>query len=126
MSDTSKSRYSDQDPRPDLAEDHHAWVATLTFAKEKDAKLWGLLHGLRCGGARLKTQRSRRGQQFFKLEYRAADPNQRDGAGLMDTWNDNELRKNWLMPHKDAMRDLFHEAPVLMNQTLAAMARKAG
>jgi len=43
----------EKDPRPDLNEDHGYWIALLTVAKERSQKLFGILHALRCGGARL-------------------------------------------------------------------------
>lgn len=48
------------DPRPDLEKDHGYWVALLLAAKQrgKDGKeVFGILHGLRCGGANLVRDR---------------------------------------------------------------------
>lgn len=48
------------DPRPDLAEDHEIWVRILTEAywycqgNSRLEQLYGSLHGLRCGGARVQ------------------------------------------------------------------------
>ncbi len=45
------------DPRPDLEVDHGYWVALLTSAKLKSQDVFGVLHGLRCGGAGLVRDR---------------------------------------------------------------------
>lgn len=48
------------DPRPDLTEDHELWIRILTEAYwycQGDARLeqlYGSLHGLRCGGAKVQ------------------------------------------------------------------------
>lgn len=47
----------ERDPRPDLAQDHSLWISLLIEAKKKDASvpgIFGILHCLRCGGARLE------------------------------------------------------------------------
>lgn len=122
MSDVAtntKPRPTDLDPRPDLAEDHRWWAAVLSLAWHRDRELWGLLHSLRCGGARLELRRGRDGRDFFKLDY----------TPLLGTWEESELRSQWLEPHREAMRELFHEAPAFMHVVeaeLAAMARRAG
>lgn len=44
----------EEDPRPDLAEDSVLWRILLTVARQyQGGKLFGLMHGLRCGGSRL-------------------------------------------------------------------------
>ena len=55
------------DPRPDLAEDRPRWetLLRLAYIADKPGLLFGLLHGLRCGGARLTVQ----GNQW-KLDYK--------------------------------------------------------
>lgn len=116
---TTKPRRTDLDPRPDLAEDHRWWAAVLSLAWHRNRELWGLLHGLRCGGARLETHRGRDGREFFKLDY----------TPLLETWEESELRSQWLEPHREAMRELFHMAPAFVHVVeaeLAAMARRAG
>jgi hypothetical protein len=47
------------DPRPDLEEDHHLWKQLLTIAHSKDEELAKVLHGLRCGGTRIKKENKR-------------------------------------------------------------------
>ena len=41
------------DPRPDLFADHAEWVAILDLAHAEGDDVWGILHSLRCGGAKL-------------------------------------------------------------------------
>ncbi len=41
------------DPRPDLFADHAEWAAILDMAHQEGDEIWGILHGLRCGGAKL-------------------------------------------------------------------------
>ena len=55
------------DPRPDLADDRPRWetLLRLVYIEDKPSLLFGLLHGLRCGGARLTVQ----GNQW-KLDYK--------------------------------------------------------
>jgi len=111
-----KPKATDLDPRPDLAEDHRQWVAVLSLAWYRDRDLWGLLHGLRCGGARLELRRNRDGKEFFRLDY----------TSLLQDWDENELRSRWLMPHRDAMRNVFHQAPAMMRSVDAEMAQSGG
>ena len=44
------------DPRPDLADDSAHWAAILAaaYADPEGRECWGVLHGLRCLGARLE------------------------------------------------------------------------
>lgn len=77
-----------QDPRPDLADDHHRWVTLLQMAAEIDyqdpAGAYGALYDVRCIGARL-------GQvgNGWRIEM---------PADLAPAEWDN-LRRQWLMPH---------------------------
>jgi len=91
----------DLDPRPDLEGDHRRWVTALALAWYRNRPLWSLLHGLRCGGARLQLLVDRDGREFFKLDYRP----------LLEAWDEKELREKWLIPFREPMRDLFREAP---------------
>lgn len=78
------------DPRPDLEDDHHLWVALLAEARRIDPapgterSLHGLLHGLRCGGCRLRWTDAGR----LRLDY----------SELLETWEEAELREGWLIP----------------------------
>lgn len=75
------------DPRPDLTEDHRDWVAVLAAARQ-DSELHGLLHGLRCGGARLEVRVTSQGRPYYKLDY----------STLLSVWKEDELRRRWLEP----------------------------
>jgi len=110
-----KPKATDLDPRPDLAEDHLRWVAVLSMAWHRDRDLWGLLHGLRCGGARLETRHVNDGREMFRLDYRP----------LLDVWSEKELRSQWLEPYREAIKRLFADAPGVM-QADAELVRRAG
>lgn len=99
------------DPRPDLADDHRFWVAALSAAWSMDKKVahqvqpeqafgfYGLLHGLRCGGARLE-ERLHQGKRFLRLDFTPLlAPN--------GCWQEQRLRDRWLMPYRDHMRMAF-------------------
>lgn len=47
------------DPRPDLKEDHLLWTRLLDQANGLDEELAGVLHGLRCGGTRIRKVKGR-------------------------------------------------------------------
>lgn len=83
------------DPRPDLQQDSSLWSAVLVAAAD-DPVLQGLLHGLRCGGARLE----RRGNGTLKLDYRP----------LLDTWQEEHLLTDWLMPNRNKIAQVFRQA----------------
>jgi hypothetical protein len=90
------------DPRPDLVDDHSEWTALLAtqFGRDADDQhgLYGVLHGLRCEGARLVLDRGR-----LRLE-----------AGELG--NQYPLLRNlWLLPRRDELTRL-----------LAAVARRFG
>ncbi len=80
-------------PRPDLAEDTGLWAAVLAETRRINPdpggrrSLYGLLHGLRCGGARLYRDGGR-----LRLDYR---PLLREHGGV---WAEEELRRDWLEP----------------------------
>lgn len=88
------------DPRPDLVEDTDLWERVLTMAKETDPapgterSLFGLLHGLRCGGARLV-----RTKMSLKLDY---EP-------VLECCDKEELMMQWLEPAKEDLRRLFRQ-----------------
>lgn len=80
------------DPRPDLAEDHRDWLAVLVMCRH-DKQLFGLLHGLRCGGARLEVREGKRGPHY-RLDY---EP-------LLDTWDKDALLREWLEPNRGRIK----------------------
>ncbi len=64
------------DPRPDLKGDNLAWgdilQNSLVWDGLKDAeKLWGVLHGLRCGGARIQSVNGGLGYKLLPGEWKA-------------------------------------------------------
>lgn len=82
------------DPRPDLREDSRLWEAVLSAAD--DPMLRGLLHGLRCAGARLE----RRPSGSLKLDYRP----------LLGIWGEEELLRDWLEPNRAGIAATFRRA----------------
>lgn len=107
----------EHDPRPDLAEDHGLWEGVLGLAKAefprrigvyyRDAEgrwtgswvtLYTLLHGLRCAGARLEIRESGN----LRLNYKPALPE----IG----YTEDELRRYWLDPAKNRLKELFARA----------------
>lgn len=97
------------DPRPDLHEDHALWVRVLAAAWQDGQELHGLLHGLRCGGARLEmlpypgpywepptNSLSTRTLSVPRLVL--------DITSLMQPFGEEEgeaLRRRWLAPMRD-------------------------
>lgn len=111
---------SDRDPRPDLREDHILWASVLIIAQNHDLKIlvdqtfttktpeplpcdgsiFGLLHGLRCGGARL----NKLDNGNLKLDYELLLYSN-GGA-----WDKDLLVNNWLMPFRQEMATVFRRA----------------
>lgn len=88
----AKPRPVDLDPRPDLEEDHRDWVAVLAAAWQ-DSELHGLLHGLRCGGARLERRQGARGA-YYRIDY----------SPLLSYWDEDVLRRDWLEPMRGRIK----------------------
>lgn len=87
----------EQDPRPDLVEDHLLWERVLAVAHEQNTDLWGVLHGLRCCGAKL-------GRTGGRLMLRPrVDP-----TGSQALWPDEQAwardRQTWLLPRAAAVQ----------------------
>jgi len=110
---------SDRDPRPDLREDHILWASVLITAQKYDVQIlvnqtfsnkpkdlpcggsiFGLLHGLRCGGARLNTLDN----GSLKLDY---NPLLASNGGA---WDKDVLLRDWLMPFRQEMAVVFKRA----------------
>jgi len=101
---TAGAKSADFDPRPDLVEDHRDWMAVLAQAwQEVDAQgrrpVWGLLHGLRCGGARLEVREGARGA-YYRIDY----------TPLLGWWDEAELRRRWLEPYRDRIKAVLQLA----------------
>ncbi len=88
------------DPRPDLSEDSPLWSEVLGEA-EGDKNLFGLLHGLRCGGGRLEVREN----GSLKLNYET----------LLKTWNRSTLLSRWLEPNKKEVATAFKAVAERMN-----------
>lgn len=89
------------DPRPDIEADHEDWVDMLqnclVWAGLKDGKkLWGVLHGLRCGGARIQRVK---GELGYKLLPGNEDWKQEA------KWQ--RIRKEYLDEVRDDLVELF-------------------
>lgn len=69
------------DPRPDHKEDHLRWVDMLQnclvwdgfSAPGQGERVWGILHGLRCGGARIQRIDGGLGYRLLPGEWKAED-----------------------------------------------------
>lgn len=95
------------DPRPDLDKDHGYWVALLLAAKQRgrdDQDVFGILHGLRCGGAGLQKDRIT-GLRIIPGEW---------DAGRYD-----EYKHKYLRPNIDTIKDLLTQASKTNLKTLA-------
>ena len=101
------------DPRPDLVEDHRDWMAVLAVAELEDSHLYGVLHGLRCGGARLELRRSARGQHY-RIDYKP----------LLGTWDEQELRSRWLEPRRHQIKQVLDRGLMVKRAAYRSMARK--
>lgn len=102
------------DPRGDLESDSELWRAVLIEARRLDSdpdgpnSLNGLLHGLRSGGSRLKWKDGR-----LWLDYQA----------LLDTWDEAELRRDWLMPQAANIKAVFAAVEARASQRKSGTAR---
>ena len=84
-----KRKKMTEDPRIDLKEDSFLWQEILVMAKKKSVTLAGILHGIRCGGARIEP-----GKTGFVI--RGGD------------WEDYPAhRDNYLMPYKDDVKQML-------------------
>lgn len=91
----------ESDPRPDLKEDHLLWNRLLRQAKQINEELGMILHGLRCGGTRI---RKVKGWYVLRPDV--------DPAGKV-AWEKQEdyeeLRDKYLMPHVNVMKELMKQ-----------------
>ena len=95
------------DPRPELVADSLAWAHLLAYAStdRSDFKgLYGVVHGARCGGARLSFTRGR-----WRVEPRI------DPAELVSIWHDEAAweadRGRYLVPHRERLTALLRLVP---------------
>ena len=86
------------DPRPDLIEDSQLWKKILKIAEITDEKAYHILHGFRCGGA--------------KLEIKNGKVNMKPRIGEDHLWQSqeeyNKDRKEWLMPLRESIGEIFN------------------
>lgn len=87
------------DPRTDLKEDHPLWNRLLSLASGVDIELAQVLHGLRCGGTRLRKLKG-----FFVLRP-DVDPAGRVAWEKQEDYE--ELRDKYLKPRMDEVVDLL-------------------
>ena len=90
-------KYYKHDPRPDLKEDSHLWEIVLDIAERNYTEAYRILHGFRCGGARLK-----QGAHTIKMEAR---------IGSDHLWQSKKEymadRKRWLIPKRKILSEIF-------------------
>lgn len=92
------------DPRPDIEEDHQLWDAVLRAAWARgrgDNPIYGLLHGLRCGGARL----TKKENGSLHMEYEA----------LLKVWEKERILNDWLKPNVVGIKAAFTHAEALLS-----------
>lgn len=89
------------DPRPDLKEDHLLWSRLLDQASERNEELAGVLHGLRCGGTRI---RKVKGRYILRPDV---DPSGRIAWERKEDYE--ELRDKYLKPYTKVMIQLLGE-----------------
>jgi hypothetical protein len=89
-----------QDPRPDLADDHHLWNELLLYAlkfqpqdQQKSEEFCGVLHGLRCGGTRLRL-----GKNGWEL---MPDIDISGNVAWSNPAEYNQMKKQYLVPWSD-------------------------
>ena len=73
-----------EDPRPDLATDHDLWQIVLELARETSDQVYGVLHGLRCGGTTLFWRQDGK----LHLDYQS----------VLDFMDKDTLLSQWLRP----------------------------
>ena len=105
---------TDLDPRPDLAEDHRDWMSVLAVAELEDPQLHGLLHGLRCMGARLELRDGANGP-YYRIDYKP----------LLEVWDEQRLRKAWLEPHRYQIKRVLVRGLMIKRAADRSFAEKA-
>ena len=87
------------DPRPDVKEDSQLWEQVLKTAEKIDKKAYWVLHGFRCGGAKLKTEN---GGEFTMVAR----------TGKNHLWQSREEymrdRKKWLILLRNPISQIFN------------------
>ncbi len=85
---TRKPKSITEDPRSDLSEDSEAWRKMLVAAKRESILMCGILHGIRCGGARIV-----RGDKGLRITG--------------GDWDGYEKHKEYLMPYRDQITKML-------------------
>lgn len=92
-----KNRY---DPRQDLWEDSNYWKIVLKEAEKVSQEVYGVLHGFRCGGA--------------KLTYKEDKIKMRPRLGSRHSWETKQDylkdKKEFLIEHKQDIIKVFNKA----------------
>lgn len=102
------------DPRSDLKKDSDLWSILLTVAKRESPMVYGLLHGLRCGGTTLTW--SGTSPRRLKLDTRKLVENGR--------FTREELLEKWLIPQKVEITKVIRETEVLAKELEEMRQRK--
>ena len=95
-----KNKY---DPRPDLKEDADLWNKVLKAAEKLKGEVYGILHGFRIKGAKLKLKDS-----GIVMEPR------KSGWENEQEWKSD--RKKWLLPHKEKIKEIFNIVEKFINK----------
>lgn len=82
------------DPRNDLTVDHSLWEHVLRKALKIDENIYGILHGLRCGGSKLFL-----GAHSLIFNFSEEFTNSFK----------NHIKKKYINPNKQIIQKIFHD-----------------
>lgn len=87
-----KFRY---DPRPDLTKDHDLWKKVLFAAERFNQNLYGVLHGLRCGGCILTIN-----SQTHSLDFQFSDEFNKEFR--------QHIKQKYIQPYTKDIKTIFN------------------
>jgi hypothetical protein len=103
------------DPRPDLLEDHTLWLMTLKTAINIDNETYNVLHGFRCGGAKLVYNPN---DQNFKLKM---EPRLGDNTIWTTQREWEQYKSEWLMPLLSNIQQIFNTVSKYLENNYSAI-----
>lgn len=101
----------EKDPRADLVEDSTLWKILLTIARDfEGGKIFGLMHGLRCGGTRLVWRSKEPPSLRFQLD------------DLYKSMDRETLLREWLRPNQREISLIVKETAIKASRLEAVRA----